>query len=161
MTPGDRLDLAVGPFAEGDVLRFETLPYERGSLSAPERTSFGTLRVGRSAPSQALIPEKLREIKPLGSGPVAPTRQVRLGFRPNPEHGMDFTINDELHHRADPVRVGELQVWDVINVSPLDHPFHRVRIAWSAEDRPGEWMYHCHILEHHAGGMMAHFEVVP
>jgi len=21
------------------------------------------------------------------------------------------------------------------------------------------WMYHCHILEHHAAGMMAHFEV--
>jgi hypothetical protein len=21
-------------------------------------------------------------------------------------------------------------------------------------------MYHCHILEHHAGGMMAHFDVV-
>jgi FtsP/CotA-like multicopper oxidase with cupredoxin domain len=22
------------------------------------------------------------------------------------------------------------------------------------------WMYHCHILEHHAAGMVAHFEVV-
>ena len=28
------------------------------------------------------------------------------------------------------------------------------------DDRPGEWMYHCHILEHHATGMMGHFEVV-
>jgi FtsP/CotA-like multicopper oxidase with cupredoxin domain len=28
------------------------------------------------------------------------------------------------------------------------------------DDRPGEWMYHCHILEHHAKGMMGHFEVV-
>ena len=191
MTPGDRLDLAVGPFAEGDVLPIESLPYERGSLSAPERTSLGTLRVGHAAPSKASIPETLREIKPLVSGSVGPTRQIRLGFRPNPQHGMDFTINDELHHRADPVRIGELQVWDVINLSPLDHPFHlhgfffqvlavndeppaflswedtvnipangSVRIAWIAEDRPGEWMYHCHILEHHAGGMMAHFEVI-
>jgi len=33
-------------------------------------------------------------------------------------------------------------------------------ILASADDRPGEWMYHCHILEHHASGMMAHFEVV-
>ena len=31
------------------------------------------------------------------------------------------------------------------------HPF---------DDRPGPWMYHCHILEHHAAGMMGHFEVV-
>ena len=105
---------------------------------------------------------------------------------------LDFTINDESHHRAEPVRLGELQVWDIVNDSLLDHPFHlhgfffqvlevngsppafrswedtvnipaqgRVRIAWRADDRPGEWMYHCHILEHHAGGMMAHFEVVP
>jgi FtsP/CotA-like multicopper oxidase with cupredoxin domain len=36
----------------------------------------------------------------------------------------------------------------------------RVRIAWLPDDRVGEWMYHCHILEHHAMGMMAHFEVV-
>jgi FtsP/CotA-like multicopper oxidase with cupredoxin domain len=36
----------------------------------------------------------------------------------------------------------------------------QVRIAWLPDDRPGHWMYHCHILEHHAMGMMAHFEVV-
>jgi FtsP/CotA-like multicopper oxidase with cupredoxin domain len=34
-----------------------------------------------------------------------------------------------------------------------------VRIAWLPDDRPGRWMYHCHILEHHAAGKMAHFEV--
>jgi FtsP/CotA-like multicopper oxidase with cupredoxin domain len=28
------------------------------------------------------------------------------------------------------------------------------------DSREMDWMYHCHILEHHAGGMMAHFEVV-
>jgi FtsP/CotA-like multicopper oxidase with cupredoxin domain len=36
----------------------------------------------------------------------------------------------------------------------------RVTIAFRADDRPGVWMYHCHILEHHATGMMGHFEVV-
>lgn len=35
-----------------------------------------------------------------------------------------------------------------------------VTIAFRADDRPGVWMYHCHILEHHAAGMMGHFEVV-
>jgi FtsP/CotA-like multicopper oxidase with cupredoxin domain len=45
---------------------------------------------------------------------------------------------------------------DVINVPPKG----TVRIAWYPDDRPGMWMYHCHILEHHAAGMMAHFEVV-
>ena len=44
---------------------------------------------------------------------------------------------------------------DVVNVPPRA----TVGIAWLPDDRPGSWMYHCHILEHHAAGMMAHFEV--
>ena len=39
-------------------------------------------------------------------------------------------------------------------------PRATVRIAWMPDDRPGSWMYHCHILEHHASGMMAHFDTV-
>ncbi|PYP48784.1 MAG: hypothetical protein DMD45_17105 [Gemmatimonadetes bacterium] len=46
---------------------------------------------------------------------------------------------------------------DVMNVPPRA----TVRIAWLPDDRTGRWMYHCHILEHHAAGMMAHFDVVP
>ena len=88
------------------------------------------------------------------------------------------------------MRVGEYQVWDIINDTRMDHPFHlhgfffqviarngvpattlswkdtvnvpaqsTIRIAWLPDDRPGNWMYHCHILEHHAAGKMAHFEV--
>jgi hypothetical protein len=37
---------------------------------------------------------------------------------------------------------------------------NKVKIAWMPDNRPGKWMYHCHILEHHAAGMMASFEVI-
>ena len=33
-------------------------------------------------------------------------------------------MHDGLHQRAEPVRVGELQVWDLINETGQDHPFH-------------------------------------
>ena len=36
----------------------------------------------------------------------------------------------------------------------LMHPHERVEIAFVA-DNPGDWMLHCHVLEHQAGGMMA------
>jgi FtsP/CotA-like multicopper oxidase with cupredoxin domain len=116
---------------------------------------------------------------------------VRLGERAGAHGEVDYLINETQHLRAKDVVVGELQVWDVVNTSTVDHPFHlhgfffqvverdgtapafrswedtinvpaggRVRIAWMPDDRPGEWMYHCHILEHHAAGMMAHFRVV-
>src|SRR3546814_1038334 len=32
-------------------------------------------------------------------------------------------------------------------------PREKVEIAFVA-DNPGDWMFHCHILEHQAGGMM-------
>ena len=189
LTPADRVDLAVGPFAEGETLAVEALRFNRGTFKFPRSVTYATLRVGPAAPSLALIPGALRRIEPLVTGKVEPTREVRLGWKLS--HGVKFTINEESHHRAEPVRVGELQVWDIVNRSPINHPFHlhgfffqvlevngkpppflswedtidvpargRVRIAWIADDRPGSWMYHCHILEHHAGGMMAHFDVV-
>ncbi len=35
----------------------------------------------------------------------------------------------------------------------LMNPQEKVEIAFVA-DNPGDWMFHCHILEHQAGGMM-------
>jgi FtsP/CotA-like multicopper oxidase with cupredoxin domain len=191
LTPADRVELAVGPFAEGESLEIETLPYNRMTVVRSKRERFATLRVGPAAPSLAVIPSRLRHIEPLVTGPATPTREVHLGFKPSLRHGVDFLVNKEAHHRDQPVKVGELQVWDVVNDTMMDHPFHlhgfffqvlevngespafrswedtvnvppkgRVRIAFLPDDRPGEWMYHCHILEHHASGMMAHFEVV-
>ena len=191
LTPADRVELAVGPFAEGETLEIETLPYNRMTVARSKRERFATLRVGPGAPSRAVVPRTLRHIESLVTGSVAPTREVHLGFKPSLRHGVDFVINKEPHHRDAPVKVGELQLWDVINDTMMDHPFHlhgfffqvlevngeppafrswedtvnvppkgRVRIAFLPDDRPGEWMYHCHILEHHASGMMAHFEVV-
>src|SRR6266511_1258989 len=116
---------------------------------------------------------------------------VDFGIKYSLRRGMDFVVNKEMHHQDDPVKVGELQVWDVVNSTLMDHPFHlhgfsfqvlavdgkppawlswedvvnlppksTTRIAWMPDDRPGSWMYHCHILEHHAAGMMGHFDVV-
>ncbi len=192
LPPSDRAELAVGPFAEGETLTIESLPYDRKSTNSQKKAErFATLRVDAAKPSVAEIPARLRDIQPLVTAPVTPTREVHLGEKLSLRHGVDFFVNNEQHHRDRPVRVGELQVWDVMNDTMMDHPFHlhgfffqvvsvngdapsflswedtvnvppksTVRIAWLPDDRPGEWMYHCHILEHHASGMMGHFEVV-
>jgi FtsP/CotA-like multicopper oxidase with cupredoxin domain len=192
LTPGDRVELAVGPFEdEGATIAIESLPYRRTSMKRPRRDTWGTLRVGPRAPSVAAVPDVLRTIAPLvPAGPITPTRIVRLGARMT-LHGHDWLVNDEQHHHDAPVKVGELQVWDIVNETGMDHPFHlhgfffqvvaidgvplaptgwedtvnvvgngRVTIAFRPDDRPGRWMYHCHILEHHAAGMMGHFDVV-
>jgi FtsP/CotA-like multicopper oxidase with cupredoxin domain len=175
ITPGERVELAVGPFKEGEVLELESLPYDRGR-GEPSRERFATIRVGPAKASSAHVPEVLREIAPLTGNGIEPTRTVSMKALMHGGHGQ----------RDDDVRVGELQVWDLVNETSQDHPFHlhgfffqvlserplawkdtvnvpqkaQVRIAWLPDDRPGDWMYHCHILEHHAMGMMAHFRVV-
>ena len=82
--------------------------------------------------------------------------------------------------------VGETHVWTVINDTAFSHPFHlhgyffqvlddtripewkdtidvpadsSVRIAVEFDERPGVWMYHCHILDHADVGMMGHIFV--
>jgi hypothetical protein len=40
-----------------------------------------------------------------------------------PPTRVGFFVNNERHHRDRPVRLGELQVWDVMNDTMMDHPF--------------------------------------
>lgn len=191
LATADRVDIAVGPFTEAQELVVEALPYFRRTVRKRKTERFATLKVGPAKPSTAMIPDRLRTIPPLAPANATATRRVELGVKMSFKRGVDFVINKEQHHRDEPVKAGELQVWDVVNATMMDHPFHlhgfffqvlsvngeppawrswedvvnvppraTVRIAWLPDDRPGSWMYHCHILEHHAAGMMAHFDVV-
>ncbi len=187
----DRVDILVGPFEEGATFEVQALRYDRMTIGRRGTETFATLRVGASAPSRAVIPERLRDIPAIAPLDAVPNRTITMSVGPSLRRGLDFLVNGERHHQDRPVRVGELQVWDIVNKSLMDHPFHlhgfffqvlsvdgkpppfrswedvvnlpprsTTRIAWMPDDRPGSWMYHCHILEHHEAGMMAHFEVV-
>src|SRR6185436_8293079 len=76
LTPGDRVELAVGPFDdEGAEIAIESLPYRRTAMKRPRHDTWGTLRVGPRAPSVAVVPEILRTIPSLvAAGPVTPMR---------------------------------------------------------------------------------------
>jgi FtsP/CotA-like multicopper oxidase with cupredoxin domain len=189
--PGERYDIAVGPFNEGDNFLFESLPYNRMTSRKPKRQAFAAVKVGKSEPSKAFIPSKLREINQLAPQNAEVTRKIKFSVGPSIKDGLNFLINNDKHINDKPVRVGELQVWEVSNTSLMDHPFHlhgfffqvieengkvpqylawkdtynlqprsKIKIAWMPDNRPGTWMYHCHILEHHEAGMMAHFDII-
>jgi FtsP/CotA-like multicopper oxidase with cupredoxin domain len=191
LAPGDRADIAVGPFAEGQDIAVEALRYWRTTIKRRKDERFATLRVAAARRSIAVVPDRLRVIEPLAPSSAAPNRTVDFGIKYSLRRGMDFVVNGERHNVDAAVKIGELQIWDVVNSTLMDHPFHlhgyffqvlsvngeapawrswedvvnlppksTTRIAWMPDDRPGSWMYHCHILEHHAAGMMAHFDVV-
>ncbi len=59
-------------------------------------------------------------------------------------HGHSFRV---IARNGEPTRYREWQ--DTVLLSPRE----RADIAFVA-DNPGDWMFHCHVLEHQAGGMM-------
>ena len=64
-------------------------------------------------------------------------------------HGHSFRV---LSRNGKPTRYREWQ--DTVLMAPRE----KVEIAFVA-DNPGDWMIHCHILEHQAAGMMGVFRV--
>ena len=191
ITPGERVEILIGPFEEGEAVAIESLPYNRRTSIKPRKVTFASVKVEKAKPTSAFIPERLRTIEPLAPQDAPISRKVKLSVGLNIKKGVDFLVNGKLHDHDKPAKVGELQIWEVSNTSLMDHPFHlhgfffqileengkapefiswkdtynlkprsTVKIAWIPDNRPGMWMYHCHILEHHAAGMMGHFEVV-
>jgi FtsP/CotA-like multicopper oxidase with cupredoxin domain len=67
-------------------------------------------------------------------------------------HGFSFLPLDDKLQPIHPM------AWkDTINV-PIDET---VRFLVDFDERPGMWMFHCHILDHADGGMMGHVHLSP
>jgi FtsP/CotA-like multicopper oxidase with cupredoxin domain len=191
MVPGERMDIAAGPFIEGESIAIETLYYNRTTFVKSMRQKIATVKVGKEKFSNVNLPDSLRKIEPLAPQDAEITRKVTFSVSASWRHGVDFLVNGDTHNSDKAVYVGDLQVWEISNTSLMDHPFHlhgfffqvieengkspayrawkdsynlkpksKIKIAWMPDNRPGEWMYHCHILEHHEAGMMGHFEVI-
>jgi FtsP/CotA-like multicopper oxidase with cupredoxin domain len=60
-------------------------------------------------------------------------------------HGFFFQVLDEKGRQVHP-----LEWKDTVNV-PLEQT---VRLVVRYDDRPGHWMFHCHVLDHADGGLM-------
>lgn len=67
-------------------------------------------------------------------------------------HGCHFTVVSRNGHQPNP---NELGLKDTIVVNPQEHVVIKV---WFPV--PGVFMYHCHIIEHEDGGMMAQIKVI-
>lgn len=191
MVPGERMDIAAGPFAKGESFSVKSLKYDRMTFAKSKDIHLATVNVNEAKSSVASLPFDLRHIESLATMDTEVNRKIKFSVGASWKHGIDFLVNGETHNSDKPVYTNELQVWEISNTSLMDHPFHlhgfffqvieengkapaykawkdsynlkpksKIKIAWMPDNRPGEWMYHCHILEHHEAGMMGHFEVI-
>jgi FtsP/CotA-like multicopper oxidase with cupredoxin domain len=197
LVPGDRLDVLVdGIGSPGSSVALRNLPYGRGH-GAGLTEAVDVLRV------RYLPDTPLPMLAPPGGGPaiapfaihgVTPRTVTFNEMIDRDRERVVFMINGRSFPDVPDVvtRVGATEVWDLVNESEMEHPFHlhgfffqvlsrngtperdlswedtiqlrgheRVRIAFRPDNRPGDWMYHCHILEHVDNGMMATLRVMP
>jgi FtsP/CotA-like multicopper oxidase with cupredoxin domain len=125
MVPGDRYDLAVGPFPHGVTVALEALTPSRAS-GTPQRHRLATLHAIEADSHSASAPLDLarfcRGIAPLARPTAESTRILRLGGRLT-GHGAQEPV-DGSHPEGAPARVGELQVWELLNDTDTAHPFY-------------------------------------
>ena len=209
LVPGERSEFVVTfPHHAGTPLTLVSLPYARQKMMSPEQTAPVPLldigiSSGREPAAPFTLPATLRPVVPLGT-PVR-RREIVLDERPHDMaahagHAMAdpqrmaeglFLIDGKTYdmERVDlEARVGEVEAWEVVNRSHMDHPFHlhggrfqlvaidgrpvtptwrdtvnlppRSRLTLLTRfDHPGELLYHCHVLEHEDAGMMATLRV--
>ena len=191
IVPGERMDLVYTPEVEPDTTtHLRWLGYDRGFGTLVGRGPQDVMAIHSVVEppvEPAQIPEVLREIVPIDtSHALARTLEMTISLEGRVEMGFNGVPN----WRAQPLvaHIGEKHVWTLVNNSAFDHPFHlhgyffqvlddkrvpewkdtvnvpvksSLRIAVSFDERPGLWMYHCHILDHAEVGMMGHLQVLP
>ena len=142
-----------------------------------------------TVPDEPVTPEpiaaELRTIEPLDlTNATHRTINLTISITSNVEMG----INGVPHWESKPfvIDLGATEVWRVVNDTDFAHPFHlhgyffqvqdenrvpewkdtvnvpaksELTLAVRFDERPGAWMYHCHILDHADVGMMGHLIV--
>jgi FtsP/CotA-like multicopper oxidase with cupredoxin domain len=165
-----------------NVLRW--VPTERGYGSTFSRSSEDMLYIETVADAPVTpepIPTELRAIEPLDlTNATERTLELTIAItRSNVEMGM----SGQPYWKAKPLEASlrETEIWRIVNNTDFSHPFHlhgyffqvldpgrvlewkdtvnvptksELTLAVRFDDRPGVWMYHCHILDHAEAGMM-------
>lgn len=143
LAPGERAEVVVQPPEMPGPGVLVAAAYERGKMAmgamgpAPEQAiPLVDLMYRKSRARAGSVPKILRPLTPLGA--VRVTRQVLLteqmdmarmhaSMGADQPQGMDFLINGKTY---DPMRVDfqsrrhEVELWELMNASDMDHPFH-------------------------------------
>jgi FtsP/CotA-like multicopper oxidase with cupredoxin domain len=158
-----------------------------GSLFSRSREPMFDIHTVDEAPVKpATLPVELRHIEPIDtSGAIEETLEMTIDLSHN-DVVMGFNNTPYWQMKPIEARIGETHVWTLRNPTDFAHPFHlhgyffqvlddtripewkdtvnvavgeEVRIAIRFDERPGMWMYHCHILDHAEVGMMGQLHV--
>ena len=154
LAPGERAEILVG-FSPGDdvMLRHKSLPERAGSsmgmmgnMMATNDQPFDIMRFETtpdlSGPQQ--IPTQLIKPRNWSVNAVARTRQFTLNMQMGMgmmRGGGGFGINGrpmDMNRIDARVPLGDVEIWDIFNDSPMAHPFHIHDTQFRILDRGGK-----------------------
>lgn len=190
IAPGERYDVLV-ELAEDTTLR--NVYYDRGhNIPNNGPVDLVKLSLGASGPAPAPLPDRWGDVAPIAVDGATLRKTFVLREQENGALPPTFSINDERYPNVTPIAAtaGDVAIWEVVNESEMDHPFHLhgmsfqvlddnltvPRLGWkdtvnvpqnktvrvAVKYGPqGRWMFHCHILEHAERGMMGELAVAP
>ncbi|MGG7517098.1 multicopper oxidase family protein [Allorhizobium undicola] len=153
---GDATPLQPNPFHEPDVAGAEHIPLVLSATAenAARDSVCGTLGYSFWAINKVVWPGDTPD-------PMAPLAELKLGrsyvfdlanttphAHPIHLHGMNFKVVSSSRRAVEPV----------ISDTYLVLPDEKVQLAFVA-DNPGDWVLHCHIIEHQKTGMTSYIRV--
>lgn len=194
VAPGERYDVrvAIGG-APGDVIELQTLAYDRGGgMADPGPYTLMSLELDGAAATAPRIDAPARTIERLVPDVARAPRRFTLQHELGEAVGAVFTIDGKRWPLAPPLHVehGATELWELVNETEHDHPFHLHGYPFQVLDRDGVaeptlgwkdtvrvsprgvtriavrhealgmWMFHCSIPEHAERGMMLDVHVM-
>lgn len=195
IAPGERYDVVVAlDRPRGSQLTLKTLEFERGH-GGIDRGPLGLVRVdldGDEIPRDE-VPSVGPSMTRLPVTAQTLSRRFALSESLDGPQGAVFFINNQrwpfnMHVE---VRLGDLEIWEVVNEAEAEHPMHvhghfvqvldrdgvpETQLGWKDTfvvgakstvraairyEAPGMWMFHCQIPEHAELGMTADIEMQP
>lgn len=194
IAPGERYDLAVAlDRAAGSSLLLETLRVERGHGGTDAPAGLLRVELDGNAIARDELPAAGPVIAKLLVTPQSTARRFALSEQLEGPAGAVFFVNSQRWPLNTPVdvRLGDVEVWEIVNEAESAHPVHihghffqvldrdgvpEARLGWKDTvlvgakstihaairyEEPGQWMFHCQIPEHAERGMTADLNIQP
>ncbi len=128
LVPGERADIVLTPVGKPGS---ELIVYRKKSGASSARFPLMTLKFieGEKPADIAVLPETLRTMEAFDiTDAIEQTFEFSHGT-PDAEGNVSFLINGKTFAEltlqdAPDAGVGETQIWDLVNTTAIDHPFH-------------------------------------
>jgi bilirubin oxidase len=167
LTTGERAELLVRGGARGTRTVLQNLPYDRYSPNTRPTDwnvtrNLLTLETINAAPAAPVtIPSRLRTIVALDTTKATAVRTVVFGQGIINGKTMDMSRVDVSTH------VGATEIWEIVNIVGMDHPFHLHGFQFQVLDRDGvpepylSWKDMLNIPKHSTARIIVRYDDFP